>query len=85
VIAGEPTGTDTQQLLSALNLSFAPNKVALVKSDQNAERLAKFAGFTDGLQVVQGQTTAHMCKNGACKDSTSDMQTVLDRVLEKGQ
>ena len=85
VIAGERTGTDTQQLLSALNLSFAPNKVALVKSDQNAERLAKFAGFTDGLQVVQGQTTAHMCKNGACKDSTSDMQSVLDCVLERKQ
>ena len=85
VIAGEPTGTDTQQLLSALNLSFAPNKIALVKSDQNAERLAKFAGFTDGLQVVRGQITAHMCKNGACKDSTSDMQAVLDHVLEREQ
>jgi uncharacterized protein YyaL (SSP411 family) len=84
VIAGEPAATDTQQLLSALNLTFAPNKVALVKSDQNAARLAKFAGFTDGLQVVQGQTTAHMCKNGACKDSTSDMQAVLEHVLERG-
>lgn len=83
VIAGEPTGTDTQQLLSALNLSFAPNKIALVKSDQNAERLSRFAGFTDGLQVVQGQTTAHMCKDGACKDSTSDMQAVLAHILKK--
>ncbi len=83
VIAGEPTGSDTQELLSALNLSFAPNKVALVKSDQNAERLSKFAGFTDGLQVVRGQTTAHMCKNGACKDSTSDMQAVLTHILKK--
>jgi uncharacterized protein YyaL (SSP411 family) len=77
VIAGDPDRTDTQKLLSALNLDFAPNKVALVKSDQNAERLARFAGFTDGLQVVKGQTTAHMCRNGACKDSTSDMQAVL--------
>jgi uncharacterized protein YyaL (SSP411 family) len=85
VIAGEPHRTDTQQLLSALNLNFAPNKVALVKSDQNAERLAKFAGFTDGLEVVKGHTTAHMCKNGACKDSTSDMQAALDQILEKGK
>ena len=83
VIAGEPTGADTQELLSALNLSFAPNKVALVKSDHNAERLSKFAGYTDGLQVVRGQTTAHMCKNGACKNSTSDMQAVLTHILKK--
>jgi len=81
VIAGEPTETGTRQLLSALNLNFAPNQVALIKSDHNAERLAKFAGFTDGLQVVEGQTTAHMCKNGACKDSTSDIQAFVDRVL----
>ncbi len=84
VIAGEPDRPDTQNLLSALNLNFAPNKVALIKSDQNAERLAKFAGFTDGLQVVKGQTTAHMCRDGSCKDSTSDMQAVLNHILGEG-
>ena len=85
VITGEPDKKDTQQLLSALNLNFTPNKVALVKSDQNAERLAKFAGFTDGLQVVKGKTTAHMCKNGACEDSTTDIQAAVDHILKKGQ
>jgi len=85
VIAGEPDKADTQKLLSALNLNFAPNKVTLVKSDQNATRLAKFAGFTDGLQVVKGKTTAHMCRGGSCSGSTSDMQTALNHILEKGQ
>jgi uncharacterized protein YyaL (SSP411 family) len=85
VIAGEPDGPDTQQLLSALNLNYAPNKVALVKSDQNATRLAKFAGFTDGLQLVKGQTTAHVCRDGACKDSTSDHQAILNHILKMGQ
>jgi uncharacterized protein YyaL (SSP411 family) len=85
VIAGEPDKADTQKLLSALNLNFAPNKVTLVKSDQNANRLAKFAGFTDGLQVVKGKTTAHMCRDGSCSGSTSDMQTALNHILEKGQ
>ncbi len=83
VIAGEPTGADTQELLSALNLNFAPDNVTLIKSDKNAERLSRFAGFTDGLQVVRGKTTAHMCKNGACKESTSDMQAVLTHILKK--
>ena len=85
VIAGEPDRPDTVQLLSALNLNFAPNKVALVKSDQNAERLAKFAGFTDGLQLVKGQTTAHMCRGGACKETASDHQAVLDHILQTGR
>ena len=42
VISGEPDKGDARKLLAALNLNFTPNKVTLVKSDQNAERLAKF-------------------------------------------
>jgi len=83
IIAGEPQATDTRQLLSALNLNFTPNKVAIVKSDTNAERLAKFAGYTDGLQVIEGQATAHVCRNGSCTDSTRDTQTMVDKILGK--
>jgi uncharacterized protein YyaL (SSP411 family) len=81
VITGRPEATDTQKLLSALNLDFAPHKVTIVKSDQNAERLAKFAGYTDGLDVVEGQATAHLCRNGSCTGSTSDAQSMVNRIL----
>jgi hypothetical protein len=55
----------------------------MVKSDQNAERLAKFAGFTDGLQVIEGKATAHVCRNGSCTGSTTDTQTMVDSILGK--
>ena len=84
IITGEPQATDTRQLLAALNLNFAPDKVALVKSDQNAEQLARFAGYTDGLQVIEGKATAHVCRNGSCTDSTTDSRIMLDRILGKG-
>ena len=83
VIAGDPDAKDARQMLAALNLNFAPNKVALVKSDQNAERLAKFAGFTDGLQLVGDKATAHICKGFACKEPTSDVQDMVERLLGK--
>jgi hypothetical protein len=83
IITGEPRAADTQNLLTALNLNFSPHKVAIVKSDQNAERLAKFAGFTDGLQVIEGKATAHVCRDGACTDSTSDSRIMLDKILGK--
>ena len=83
IITGEPQASDTRQLLTALNLNFSPNKVAIVKSEQNAARLAKFAGYTDGLQVIEGQATAHVCRNGSCTDSTADTQIMLDRILGK--
>ena len=83
IITGEPQAADTRQLLAALNINFTPNKVAMVKSDQNAERLAKFAGYTDGLQVVEGKATAHVCRDGSCTDSTADSQKMLDKLLGK--
>jgi uncharacterized protein YyaL (SSP411 family) len=83
IIAGEPQATETRELLSALNLNFTPNKVAIVKSDTNAERLAKFAGYTDGLQVIEGQATAHVCRNGSCTDTTTDPQTMVDKIMGK--
>jgi len=83
VIAGEPQAMDTRELLAALSENFTPNKLAIVKSDRNAERLAKFAGYTDGLQLIQGQATAHVCSGGACRDSTTDVQSMMDRILGK--
>jgi hypothetical protein len=85
IITGQPQAADTRQLLAALNLNFSPNKVAIVKTDQNAERLAKFAGYTDGLQVIEGKATAHVCRDGSCTDSTTDTQIMLDRILGKGR
>ncbi len=81
VISGEPDTSNAQKLLAALNLNFTPNKVTLLKSDQNAERLAKFAGYTDGLQLIKGQATAHVCKGFACKEPTTDVQAMVDRIL----
>ena len=83
VIAADPEKAEAQQMLAALNLNFAPHKVALVKSNQNAERLAKFAGYTDGLQLVKGKATAHVCKGFACKEPTSDVEAMVAHILGK--
>ncbi len=83
IITGEPQAADTRQLLKALNLNYTPNKVAMVKSGVNAQRLAKFAGFTDGLQVLEGQATAHVCRNGSCTDSTTDTRIMVNKILGK--
>jgi uncharacterized protein YyaL (SSP411 family) len=83
VITGEPEEADVHKLLSTLNFHFMPNKVTLVKSGQNADRLTRFAGFTDALAVIKGETTAHLCKNGSCTGSSSDMKAVIDQLIKK--
>jgi uncharacterized protein YyaL (SSP411 family) len=81
VITGEPEAKDTKELLAALNFNFLPNKVMLVKSDRYAKQLANMAGYTDGLQVVQGKATAHICRGHSCTDPTTDVETMLKKIL----
>jgi len=83
VIAGENGSPDAERLLSALNLTFTPNQVTQLKSGDNASQLARFAGYTDGLQVAQGKTAAHLCVGSACKESVTDVQDMVDRILGK--
>jgi hypothetical protein len=83
VIAGEPGASDTLEMLSALNVNFSPHGITLVKSDQNARQLAGVAGFTDGLDVIDGKATAYICKGGACQDSTTDVDSMLKKLLRK--
>jgi uncharacterized protein YyaL (SSP411 family) len=83
VITGESLAENTREMLAALNLNFTPNKVAIVKTEQNAEQLNKFAGYTDGLEVVKDKAMAHICRNGSCTGSTTDTQTMLDKILGK--
>jgi uncharacterized protein YyaL (SSP411 family) len=83
VIAGEPGASDTLEMLSALNVNFSPHGITLVKSDQNAQQLAGVAGFTDGLDVIDGKATAYICKGGSCQDSTTDVNSMIRKLLRK--
>ncbi len=81
VITGRKNAPDTEKLLSVLNVNYAPNHVALVKTEQNAKQVTQLAGFTDGLQLVKGQATAHICRGSACIDPTTDAKK-LQRLLK---
>jgi uncharacterized protein YyaL (SSP411 family) len=83
VIAGESGSPDAERLLAALNLKFSPNQVTQIKSGDNASQLARFAGYTGGLPLAPGQTAAHLCVGSACKESVTDMQGLIDRLLSR--
>ena len=85
VIAGEPDAADTRKMIAAINKEFSPHKVVMLKSRKHAEKLSRIAGFTDGLQLIEGRATAHMCKNFSCTESTSDFETMVKQVLERVQ
>ena len=81
VVTGEQDARETLEMLAALNLNFDPNGIAHVKTAGNAEQLSRIAGYTDGLDVVQGKTTAYLCKGGSCQDATTDVNRMLEQLL----
>ncbi len=85
VVTGEQDATETLEMLAALNLNFDPNGVAQVKTSDNAAQLSRMAGYTDGLDVVQGSATAYICKDGSCRDSTTDVNRMLKQLLAGGK
>ena len=83
VLAGEAGSPDARRLIEALNGGFAPNRVTLFKSGENAARLARLAGYTDGLDVVQGRTAAHLCVGASCKESVTNVDDLIARIAGK--
>ena len=83
VIAGEPQSQDTLGMLSALNVNFSPNGVTLFKTSGNAEQLAKVSEYTAALDLVEGKATAHICKGASCRESTTDVASMLKQILVK--
>ena len=81
VVAGKAEDTETRKMIETLNRHFSPNKVVLLKSDQHGSKLSEISGFVDGLQVIEGKTTAHVCKGFSCKEPTTDLESMVKKVL----
>ena len=85
VLTGKAEDAGTRRMIETLNRHFSPNKVVLLKSDQHGRKLSEISGFVDGLQVIEGKTTAHVCKGFSCKEPTSDLDSMVRQVLDKVQ
>ncbi len=83
VVAGREAADDTMGILKALRTPYAPHLVTLLKSDRNGEALGRLAGFTSGLTVEKGLATAHICVGSNCKNSTTEVDTMLVHLLKK--
>jgi uncharacterized protein YyaL (SSP411 family) len=77
VIAGDPEAKDTQALLRALRSGFHPGAGVLLRTEQNAQALAKLAPYTKRQTPMDGKATAYVCLNQACHAPTNEAATML--------
>ncbi len=79
VIAGDPGREDTKNMLRALHEKFIPNKVVVFRPANEAEpEIVQLAAYTEHQRAINGQATAYVCRNFACKAPTTRVEEMLD-------
>jgi hypothetical protein len=79
VVAGNSGATDTRAMIVALQKTFLPNCVVLLRpTEEELSAITKIAGFTASHKSIDGRATAYVCRNQACDSPTTDIEKMLD-------
>jgi len=72
VIAGNPEGADTREMLRQLRQAFLPRTVILLAPYGGKGALEDLPEFTRAMTPVDGRATAYVCRNFSCRQPTTD-------------
>jgi len=82
VIVGSPQKNDTVRMLAALRKPFMPGKVILFRpmDKQAAMDITDIAPFALSMAAKNGQATAYVCQEFACKLPTTSIDQMLENL-----
>jgi uncharacterized protein YyaL (SSP411 family) len=84
VIVGEPQKQDTRLMLAALRRPFIPEKIVLFRTadKSTARAITDIAPFTRSMATRNGQATAYVCQEFACRLPTTSIDQMLDNLKQ---
>ena len=82
VIAGEIDDENTQALLRVVHSAFIPFKTVVVAGEEND--LAHRVPWIDGMETLDGQAAAYVCRNFACQRPVATPEE-LEELLMNGE
>ena len=81
VIVGNPTRSDTKELLRLLRDRFVPGMVVLLRpDDQTHPAITTLAKFTGEMTTMNGRATAYVCSGYACSRPTNDAERMMQEI-----
>lgn len=84
VIAGVPGAEDTRAMTRALAEHFVPNKVVVLRpDDEESPRIVDIAEYTRYQNALNGAATAYVCRNYACDAPTTEIAVMLESLNVK--
>jgi len=77
VIAGDLQAGDTMDMLKALRKEFIPNKVVILRPNEDSE-ITRISGYTKSLSSKGGKATAYVCRNFSCRLPVTEPGKMLE-------
>jgi uncharacterized protein YyaL (SSP411 family) len=85
VIVGNPKQENTRKMLDGIQQMYAPYYAVLLKTPENAERLAQAAPFTRALETIQDSPAAYVCTGFSCSRPFTDPDEFIRYVQKEGK
>jgi uncharacterized protein YyaL (SSP411 family) len=76
VVVGSLESEDTKRMLEKINKIYLPNKVVVLKEDENDE-IYDLVPYSVKMDKVQGKTSVYVCKNFSCELPVTDLDDML--------
>ncbi|MCI0451743.1 MAG: thioredoxin domain-containing protein [Candidatus Latescibacteria bacterium] len=80
VVAGSRDGPDTRAMLAAVDRAFVPNKVVVLRPEEDPKAVVEVVPYTREQIAVDGAATAYVCRNFACDLPTTKPDDVAVRL-----
>ena len=82
VVAGDPFGETTREMIRPIHQGFVPNKVLLMRPEgQEARKVCQLSPFVEALIPINHQPTVYLCTQYSCRTPITD-RLELEKVLE---
>ncbi|MBC8401338.1 MAG: thioredoxin domain-containing protein [Candidatus Marinimicrobia bacterium] len=73
---------NTEYLLNAINTTYIPGKIIIIKKPDWESILSEIAPWTKTQAAIDGKTTVYVCRNFACNQPVTDIQTAIGLINE---
>ncbi len=81
VVAGDPAGNDTREMINALQRRFLPH--ASIMLGTRTEDRDKFL-TVQGKRPLKGRATAYVCTGSTCLEPTTEIRKMLESLIKNG-
>ncbi len=85
VVVGRSDDAETQAMLNCINEAYDPSRTVLFKDVSDSTTVDRIAPFVRDMAMVDGKSTAYICRNFSCEQPINSLDVLQERLGEIGR